>query len=72
MKKKVMETNNVMMYHLLLTEDAKGKHRRNCYCIISAHQKYDHPAGGHPDCLAINVMEKAANETMKAAYMVQS
>ena len=67
-----MENDNVMTCHLLPTGDTKGKHRRNWYHITSAHQKYDHPAKGHQDCLAVYIMEKAANETMKAAYMVQS
>ena len=42
----------------LLGEETKGKHRRNWYHIISAHQKYDHPAREHPDYLAVYVMKK--------------
>ena len=57
---------------LLLGEETKGKHRRNLYHITSAHKKHEDPAGGHPDCLTVYIMKKAAKETMKAVSMVQS
>ena len=42
---------------LLLGEETKGKDRRNWYHIISAHQKCDHAAGGHPDYLTVYIMK---------------